>query len=444
MTNMMNGAVAIYGGYGAMEIRQPLTQAVESVAQAVEDLAVNAHISLRELKNTVAAVIEKKLPKYAQLMEMHPVIAARTVVGGATLTAYENGYAVYEEDGAHTVMAIDRCGDYRYDFNDGTYEVVPAAVFEDAEWSVRLVMEGERRMESNRSKTVAINEAASLDCDGSDWSDAVMVDFLDEENAEMLAEEELRKLYAAMGKLTERQQEIIQLYFYKGLTQYEIAEELGIARPVVSKTMTAAIKKLKKSMATANKTMSATKVVIPCRISFANIFEPKSINGGDAKYSVSCLIPKADKKTLLAIHKAVEAAKEDGKTRKWGGKIPPNLKMPLRDGDIDRPDDENYQEHFFLNATSKDAPQVVDRHVQPVTDPMMVYSGCYCNVSVNFYAFNANGNRGVAAGLGNIQFVKDGDRLSGRASADADFDALEDDEEVLGDDSGEELPDYLR
>ena len=130
----------------------------------------------------------------------------------------------------------------------------------------------------------------------------------------------------------------------------------------------------------ANKISSATKVVIPCRISFANIFEPKSINGGEAKYSVSCLIPKEDKKTLLAIHKAVEAAKEDGKTRKWGGKIPPTLKLPLRDGDIDRPDDENYQEHFFVNASSKDAPQVVDRHVQPVTDPMMVYSGCYCNV----------------------------------------------------------------
>ena len=246
MTNMMmNGAVAIYGGYGAMETRQPLPQAVESVTQVVEDLAVNAHITLGELKNTVAAVIEKKLPKYAQLVEMHPVIAARTVVGGATLTAYENGYAVYEQDGAHTVMAIDRCGDYRYDFNDGTYEVVPAEVFEDAEWSVRLVIE--RRMESNRSKTVAINEAASLDCDGSDWSDAVMVDFMDEENAEMLAEEELRKLYAAMGKLTERQQEIIRLYFYKGLNQYEIAEELGIARPVVSKIMAAAIKKLRKS-----------------------------------------------------------------------------------------------------------------------------------------------------------------------------------------------------
>ena len=194
----------------------------------------------------------------------------------------------------------------------------------------------------------------------------------------------------------------------------------------------------------AKKIISATKLVIPCRISFANIFEPKSINGSEAKYSVSCLIPKDDKKTLLAIHKAVEAAKEDGKVRKWGGKLPPNLKLPLRDGDIDRPDDENCQKHFFLSATSTDAPQFVDRNVQPVVDPMMVYSGCYCNVSVNFYPFNANGNRGVAVGLGNIQFVKDGDRLSGRASADADFDALEDDEDVLGGDAGEELPDYLR
>ena len=188
------------------------------------------------------------------------------------------------------------------------------------------------------------------------------------------------------------------------------------------------------------KNFSATKMVIPCRISFANIWEPKAINGGDEKYSVSCLIPKSDKKTLARIQKAVEAAKEDGKTRKWGGKIPPNLKLPLRDGDIDRPDDENYEDCFFLNASSKDAPQVVDRKVNPILDPMMVYSGCYCNVSVNFYAFNANGNRGVAAGLGNIQFVRDGERLSGKASADADFDALEDDDEdVLGGD----MPDYL-
>ena len=184
----------------------------------------------------------------------------------------------------------------------------------------------------------------------------------------------------------------------------------------------------------------ATKVITgKVRASFVHIFEPQSVNGSEPKYSCSFIIPKSDTETIGKIQEAVEQARQDGLT-KWGGKIPPNLKLPLRDGDIDRPDDENYEDCYFLNASSKDAPQVVDRKVNPVLDPMMVYSGCYCNVSVNFYAFNANGNRGVAAGLGNIQFVRDGERLSGKASADADFDALEDDDEdVLGGD----LPDYL-
>lgn len=193
----------------------------------------------------------------------------------------------------------------------------------------------------------------------------------------------------------------------------------------------------------ATKNTPVTKVIIPCRISFANIWEPKSINGSDEKYSVSCVIPKADKATLMKIHKAVEAAKEDGKTRKWNGKVPANLKLPLRDGDIDRPDDENYENCFFVNATSKDAPQVVDRRVQPITDPMMVYSGCYCNVSVNFYAFNANGNRGVAAGLSNIQFVKDGERLSGKAAASSEFAEMDEEEGIL-ETEGEDIPDYLK
>ena len=192
-----------------------------------------------------------------------------------------------------------------------------------------------------------------------------------------------------------------------------------------------------------NKNMSATKVIIPCRISFANIWEAKSINGGEEKYSVSCIIPKSDKATLMKIHKAVEAAKEAGKAKRWGGKIPANLKLPLRDGDIDRPDDEAYADAMFINATSKEAPQIVDRKVQPVLDPMDCGSGDYCNVSVNFYAFNANGNRGVAAGLGNVQLVRSGERLAGKASASSDFTEM-DDEEMDGIFGEGSLPDYLR
>lgn len=229
-----------------METRQPLPQAVEKTVQTVEELAANAHISLRELKNRVNKVLEKKIPGYKQLMAMNPEVAARTMVNGATLTAYTNGYATYEEDDAHTVLVVDRCGDYRYEFNDGTYEVVPAEVFEDAEWSVRLVMEGERRLENNRSKISRDYEEFALSCDGTDWCDAAMVDFMEAENAEMLADEELRKLYAAMSKLTERQQEILQFYFYKGLNQQEIADELGMRQQSVQGCLKSALKKIKK------------------------------------------------------------------------------------------------------------------------------------------------------------------------------------------------------
>ena len=195
-------------------------------------------------------------------------------------------------------------------------------------------------------------------------------------------------------------------------------------------------------MANTNNASAATKVVVPCRISFANIWEPKSINGSEEKYSVSLLIPKTDKATLTKIGKAIEAAKEAAKSKKWGGKIPPNLKTPMHDGDIDRPDDENYAGHFFFNATSKDAPQIVDRKVQPILDPMECGSGDYCNVSVNFYGFAASGNKGVAAGLQNIQLVRHGERLAGKPSASADFDEIEgeDDEEAFGDD----LPEFLQ
>ena len=188
-----------------------------------------------------------------------------------------------------------------------------------------------------------------------------------------------------------------------------------------------------------NKNTPASKVIVPCRISFANIWEPKSINGSDEKYSVSCLIPKSDTKTLDRINKAIEAAKEIAKEKRWNGKIPPNLKTPLHDGDIDRPKDENYADHYYFNASSKEAPQIVDRKVQQIMDPMECGSGDYCNVSVNFYGFNANGNRGVTAGLQNIQLIKHGERLSGKATAASDFSEVEGDDEFDG-----ELPDYLK
>ncbi|MGB9587827.1 MAG: DUF2815 family protein [Armatimonadota bacterium] len=166
-----------------------------------------------------------------------------------------------------------------------------------------------------------------------------------------------------------------------------------------------------------------TKVVTGIvRLSYANVHEPKSINGGTPKYSVSLIIPKSDTKTIAAVNAAVDAAIEEGKG-KFGGKIPNKaaLKLPLRDGDIDRPDDEAYANSYFINANSTTAPQIVDRNVNPILDRSEVYSGVYARVSINFYAFNSNGNKGIACGLGNIQKIRDGEPLGGRTNAADDF-----------------------
>lgn len=171
----------------------------------------------------------------------------------------------------------------------------------------------------------------------------------------------------------------------------------------------------------ANKTNSTKVVTGVVRLSYEHVWEPASVNGSNPKYSVSLIIPKSDTKTIAAINQAIDNAIRDG-LAKFGGKIPPKgaLKLPLRDGDTER-EDEAYRDAYFVNANSTTAPQIVDRAVQPILDRSEVYSGCYARVSINFYAFNSNGNKGVACGLGNIQKVRDGEPLGGKTSAADDF-----------------------
>lgn len=171
----------------------------------------------------------------------------------------------------------------------------------------------------------------------------------------------------------------------------------------------------------ANKTNSTKVVTGVVRLSYEHVWEPASVNGSNPKYSVSLIIPKSDSKTIAAINQAIDNAIRDG-AAKFGGKIPPKgaLKLPLRDGDTER-EDEAYRDAYFVNANSTTAPQIVDRAVQPILDRSEVYSGCYARVSINFYAFNSNGNKGVACGLGNIQKVRDGEPLGGKTSAADDF-----------------------
>ena len=185
-----------------------------------------------------------------------------------------------------------------------------------------------------------------------------------------------------------------------------------------------------------NKVNNPMKVITgpDTRWSYANVWEPKSINGGTPKYSVSLIIPKSDTKTVAKLKAAIEAAYHEGEFKlKGNGKTVPPLaaiKTPLRDGDTERPDDPVYKCAYFINANSATAPGIVDADRNPVITRSEVYSGVYGRASINLYAFSAGGNRGIACGLNNLQKIRDGEPLGGKASAENDF-ATDDDDNFL-------------
>ena len=180
-----------------------------------------------------------------------------------------------------------------------------------------------------------------------------------------------------------------------------------------------------------------TKVITgKVRLSYANVWEPRPDNNGEEWYGTSILISKEDKETLNKIKTVVNALKEEAKS-KYGGKLPAKFHTPLRDGDEERPDDEAYVGHYFLNAKSKNKPGIAKpigrgsdgkMKFQEITDETEVYSGCYVKASLNFYLFDRNGNRGIGVGLNNIVKVQDGEPLGGGRAriedefADVDFD----------------------
>ena len=182
------------------------------------------------------------------------------------------------------------------------------------------------------------------------------------------------------------------------------------------------------------KYVNPTKVItgVNTRWSYANVWQPKSINGGAEEYSVSLIIPKSDTVTINKIKAAIQAAYEEGESKlKGNGKsVPPlaALKTPLRDGDVERPDDPVYAGSYFINANSATAPGIVDADRQPILDRSEVYSGVYGRASINLYAFNSNGNKGIACGLNNLQKIRDGEPLGAKSRAEDDFATEEDDD----------------
>lgn len=177
---------------------------------------------------------------------------------------------------------------------------------------------------------------------------------------------------------------------------------------------------------TTNQVKQTKMVTGMVRFSYLHVWEAVAIEGAnEAKYSVSLIIPKSDAKTVQAVKECINNALSNGLQTKFAGKTPVNVKTPLRDGDAERADDEAYKNAYFINASCKTKPGVVDKDCNPVMNQDDVYSGCYGLASITFYPFNTNGNKGVACGLNHIMKLRDGEPLGGRSTAESDFGSVD-------------------
>lgn len=172
--------------------------------------------------------------------------------------------------------------------------------------------------------------------------------------------------------------------------------------------------------------MSDTQVITnEVRFSYAYVFKPRADEGEEPKYSIMLLIPKKDREGVARIRKAIKAcilANKEKLKVKDVDNLPATLNYPLRDGDAER-DGEEYEGMFFMNANSKRRPGVVGKNPkQIIDDPEEFYAGSYGRASVNFFAYDFKGKKGVGCQINNLQKLREGDRLDGGKSAFEDFD----------------------
>lgn len=174
----------------------------------------------------------------------------------------------------------------------------------------------------------------------------------------------------------------------------------------------------------------ATKVLTnEVRLSYANLTTPRAPQqGGEPKYSVTLLIPKTDTATIANINASIKAAYDVGVTKKWGG-AHPTQKVIVHDGDGLRPSGLPFGDEckgcWVLTASTKNKPQVVGiDNLDCELAPSDIYSGMYARVTINFFAYDTAGSKGVGCGLGNVLKTRDGEALAGGASAASDFEGL--------------------
>lgn len=165
------------------------------------------------------------------------------------------------------------------------------------------------------------------------------------------------------------------------------------------------------------------------RLSFVHLFEPTKVSENDkeAKYGCTIILDKVKNATdIAAIQAAQQKALEKGLQKHFNGRKPAVLTHTLQDGD-EAVDDmgelkkikyPEYDGCYFMRLSTKFAPKVLGADGKEITDPTLVYSGCYGRVSLTCFAYSGDGRRGISAVLNNVMKTNDGDPLTSQLSGD--------------------------
>lgn len=198
-------------------------------------------MTLRELKKLIKSTKGIKTPGPKALRESGVPVVASCLSQGSILIVYENGFAIYQRDGRGTVLSVDDCRDYTY-FSVTGEICLSEEYFLEQDFHLLLSLVAEDRLIHNLNKTSDDHEVSYSDQE-KEWG--AMKDERQDVLGTIILEETLRETY---GCMTERQAEILKMYYLEQMTIREIAEELGISHQGVKKSLDLAIANAQKNL----------------------------------------------------------------------------------------------------------------------------------------------------------------------------------------------------
>jgi len=213
----------------------------------------NKILTLRQLRTLLPSTKGVPTPSKNWFRDNPSEIFCSEQVGNALLTIYHNGFCTYSKRNRFCIFRVDGFNGIEYDrdklFTDT--EDIPEEMILDKPFLGTLAYIGDMQWDSNEDRREENKRKLLIDGDEEQWrglkefSEPCFLEELEEKEHEF---KEYEQLYAAIKNLTERQKQVMFLYFYKHFTQKRIASELHISRTTVEEHIAAGIESLKKKI----------------------------------------------------------------------------------------------------------------------------------------------------------------------------------------------------